>query len=144
VSWNPEAVSAAPLAQFEDVAVLLSATIAPLTEPTGERAVWLEWLPLRTTETALKVFVHVIGAINPATGTLLWSQDDQFPQDGRLNSTTWQTAPFRDVYALPVADLPAGDYRVVVGWYDPTTNQRLALNVAQDADTFEIGTMTLP
>jgi hypothetical protein len=143
-SWEPEAGSAAPLAQFEDVTILLSATIAPLTEPTGEQMVWLEWLPLRTTGTPLKVFLHLIGSTNPATGTPLWSQDDQFPQDGRLNTTTWEIAPFRDVYALPVADLPDGEYRIIVGWYDPITNQRLTLNEAQDADSFEIGTLSFP
>lgn len=143
-SWEVEPNPDHPLAQFDDTAALMSVTIAPLTEPTGERMVWLEWLPLRTTGTPLKVFVHVIGSTNPATGTTLWSQDDQFPQDGRLNTTTWEIAPFRDVYALPVADLPDGEYRIVVGWYDPITNQRLTLNEAQDADSFEIGTLSLP
>jgi hypothetical protein len=122
----------------------VSATIAPMNEPTGERMVWLEWLPLRTTQSSLKIFIHVIGTANPETGTPLWSQDDQFPQDGRLTSTNWEPAPFRDVYTLPVADLPAGEYQLVVGWYDPTTNQRLTLNGSQDADYFELGVITVP
>ncbi len=143
-SWQVESNSEQPLAQFDEIAALLGATIAPLTEPSGEQTVWLEWLPLRTTGTPLKVFVHVIGGINPASGTPLWSQDDQFPQDGRLNSTTWETAPFRDVYALPVANLPAGEYQVVVGWYDPTTNQRLTVTDSQSADFFKIGSLIIP
>lgn len=143
-SWQIEPETADPLTQFGGVAALVSATIAPMNEPTGERIVWLEWLPLRTTPSPLKVFVHVIGADNPDNGTPLWSQDDQFPQDGRLTSTNWEATPFRDVYALPVAHLPPGEYRLAVGWYDPTTNQRLSLNGTQDADYFEIGAFTLP
>lgn len=143
-SWQIEPNTAPPLAQFGGVAALVSATIAPMNEPTGERMVWLEWLPLRTTQSSLKIFIHVIGTANPETGTPLWSQDDQFPQDGRLTSTNWEPAPFRDVYTLPVADLPAGEYQLVVGWYDPTTNQRLTLNGSQDADYFELGVITVP
>jgi hypothetical protein len=142
--WQIELRAEQPLAQFDGVAALMGATIAPLTEPTGERMVWLEWLPLRTTEVPLKIFVHLIGATNPETGTPLWSQDDQFPQDGRLDSTNWENIPFRDVYALPAADVPTGEYRVVVGWYDPVSNQRLMRDDAHGADYAEIGTINLP
>jgi hypothetical protein len=142
--WQIELKAEQPLAQFGEAAALMGATIAPLTEPTGERMVWLEWLPLRTTEAPLKVFVHLIGATNPQTGTPLWSQDDQFPQDGRLDSTTWENILFRDVYALPTTEIPPGEYRIIVGWYDPISNQRLMRDDAQGADHAEIGTVTLP
>ncbi len=125
---NPGEVERSPLAAFTDVVKLAGAQVFP-PEPTGELTVWVYWRPIQTTDTPLKAFVHLIGAINPATGTPLWTQDDQFPQDGRISTTEWLLETvYRDVYTLPLSSVPPGDYTIVIGWYDPQTGERLPVN----------------
>lgn len=150
MSWEVSADERdpAPRAQFMDYtgsnSVSLYGVRVYAPDPTGALTVWLIWHPDSRTPNPLKSFVHVIGAINPASGTPLWSQDDQFPQDGRLSSETWSlNLPYRDVYVLPVRDLPTGTYALAVGWYDPETNQRLSL-AGTDADFFIIQDVVLP
>ena len=131
-----------PLARFGEVAELVGARVFAMPEPTGELVIWLYWRPLRQSDDALKVFLHLAGAVNPATGSPLWAQDDQFPQDGRLDTTTWTVGGvFRDVYQIPVADVPPGDYTLLVGLYDPITNERLAVG---ESDSFLLNDVTLP
>ncbi|MCB9451855.1 MAG: glycosyltransferase family 39 protein [Anaerolineaceae bacterium] len=139
--WDVAAdeLSAESLAQFGGVVELVGARVFEMPEPTGELVVWLYWQPLRQTDTPLKVFVHLAGDINPATGSPLWSQDDQFPQDGRVDTTNWAVGDvFRDVYRIPVADVPSGDYALLVGLYDPVTNERLPVG---EGDSFALQTV---
>jgi hypothetical protein len=54
------------------------------------------------------------------------TQDDHFPQAGRVSTSTWQPDTlFRDVYTLPLASVPEGIYRLYTGFYDPDTSERL-------------------
>jgi hypothetical protein len=133
---------AAPRATFANVVELVGIQVFTPPEPTGELTVWAYWRPLRTSDTPLKVFVHLLGPTNPATGTPLWTQDDQFPQDGRLITTNWVvTDVYRDVYSLPTSAVPAGDYRLVTGLYDPQTGERLQVN---GGDSYTIQSIRLP
>lgn len=110
----------APLATFVDVAQLLG--MRSWREPNNTLLVWLYLQPLAQTPTSLKIFVHVI---NDA-GSL--AQDDQYPQDGRLSTTTWEPGVrLRDIYEIPLRDLPPGEVRFEVGFYDPDTSQRALL-----------------
>jgi hypothetical protein len=134
-------LDSSPLAVFDDTVELAGVRVFPTPEPTGELIVWLYWRPLRQVEVPLKVFVHLAGEVNPATGSPLWAQDDQFPQDGRLDTTTWPVGEvFRDVYQIPVSDVPSGDYMLLVGLYDPATNERL---VVGDGDSYPLQTILL-
>ena len=122
------------LASFGDAVALLGHELAPDPLPTGELLLWIYWKPLARTEHSLKSFVHVYGDVNPATGSALWSQDDQYPQEGRLDSKRWNAGRvYRDVYYLPAGDLADGEYQISVGWYDPASGARLALAEAGDA-----------
>lgn len=110
--------------------------------PTGDLTVWLYWRPISTSAQPLKVFVHLVGEINPQTGTPLWSQDDQFPQDGILSSNSWAPGRiYRDVYTLPLIGVQPGDYMLSVGFYDPDSNERLAVGTG---DSFLLSEVTLP
>ena len=80
------------------------------------------WQPLRTPDGPLVRSVQLLDA-----GGALVAQQDTIPCDEQCPSTSW----LRDEYlvddatlALP-ADLPAGAYRLIVGWYSPETQQRL-------------------
>lgn len=75
-----------------------------------------------------KVFVHVFAP----DGTLA-AQADAVPVYWTYPTTVWQPGEtIRDVHVIPLeATLPRGDYRVLVGMYDPVTGARLPLRDAQ-------------
>ena len=131
--WDVPASEIAPrnLATFGDVTQLVGYNIILPSDKTGNMTIWLYWQPLKTTDTPLKVFVHLLGAINPATGSPLWTQDDRFPQNGRVTTQTWQPNQlYRDVYTLPLSNVSDGKYTIEVGFYDPSTNTRLTVGTA--------------
>jgi 4-amino-4-deoxy-L-arabinose transferase-like glycosyltransferase len=101
------------------------------------------WSPLATTDKSLKSFVHLLG---PSRGddSILWAQDDHFPQQGRIDSQYWQAETrYRDVYILTLpTNLSSGDYQLVTGWYDPETNARLLTDTG--SDTGEVLVFSVP
>ncbi|MHB8628107.1 MAG: glycosyltransferase family 39 protein [Aggregatilineales bacterium] len=88
-----------------------------LEQSAAHLTVLLFWQPGSTTRDT--VFVHLLGRINPATGTPLWTQDDHPP-------TLPGTAP-RDVYSLDLSRVPPGTYQLEIGLYDPASGQRRTL-----------------
>jgi mannosyltransferase len=131
-----------PLVTFENVANLVGSQIFLPAQPDGELTLWLYWQAITPSSAPLKIFVHLEGAVNPATGSPLWTQDDQFLQNGRISTVDWQPGTvYRDVYMLPLASVLPGSYRFRIGLYDPTANQRLS---TPDGDSYLLTTITLP
>lgn len=128
------------LAVFDQTAELEQVRV--FQEPDNRLTIWLYWRPIAVTERPLKVFVHLLGNLNPAASTPLWAQDDRFPQDGRISTTGWQSQMvYRDVYEISLEGVAPGDYALVVGWYDPETNQRVTIN---GGDSYTIASITHP
>ncbi len=133
-SWTVAAdeIASSPLATFGDVVELMGSQ--SFVEPTGDLTVWLYWRPLRTADSSLKIFLHLTNASGIA------AQDDQYPQAGRIDTTSWETdTNYRDIYHLPA--VAAGDYTLEVGFYDPETNRRLPVG---SGDSFILETIHLP
>ncbi|MEO1645670.1 MAG: hypothetical protein AAFR67_10815, partial [Chloroflexota bacterium] len=86
----PTELAPQPLATFGDNITLAGANILSPT-PTDTLIVWLYWQPTIQTDTSFTAFVHLVGDMNPATGSPLWSQDDHPPQQGRVQTDTWET-----------------------------------------------------
>lgn len=65
------------------------------------------------------------------------AQHDRAPQDGFYPTSAWSGSPddlVDDVYPLLLpANLAAGDYRLVVAWYDPATGARVPLAGGENA-----------
>jgi hypothetical protein len=145
MAWSvtPEEIDGESLAVHGDSVRLLDAQVFAPSAAEAHVTVWLYWQPLRQTETPLKVFVHLTSdQTNPATGSPLWSQADQFPQGGRIATDTWQIGEiYRDVYMIPAAHLPPGTYHIEVGLYEPSSGERL--EVEGDTD-LRIASITLP
>lgn len=137
--WEVKETFAKQSVMFGETVSLVGAYVSP--EQTNDLTIWLYWLPLEPTQTPLKIFVHLIGSTNPNTNTPLWSQDDQFPQDGRISSTTWTTTTFRDVYTLPLSAVSPGTYTLEIGLYNPANGDRLT---TATGDTYELQELTLP
>jgi len=124
-------IASTPLATFGDSIQLVGTYTS--TEPTDSLTVWLDWHALKPTSAPQKVFLHLGDA------TQIVSQDDHYPQDGRVSTDSWQIGTvYRDVYTLPLAGIPSGDYALSVGFYDPQTNRRLPVG---DGDSFTLQTI---
>ena len=100
-------------------------------------ALWLRlfWLPVRQSDVPLKVFVHLVraGETQPR------AQADQEPQ---LATVSWPIGEgLREIHMLPTGNLPAGQYDLMVGWYDPATGKRLS---APGGGAFYLTSLSLP
>ncbi|MCA0452866.1 MAG: glycosyltransferase family 39 protein [Chloroflexi bacterium] len=142
-SWvvAPDEITLSTDATFENTTRLMGYRVIPAPTPDSNLTVWLYWQPLQQTDVPFKVFVHLIGTVNPATASPLWTQDDRFPQNGRIDTTVWDVEEiYRDVYTLPLAGVPAGAYSLKVGLYNPETNQRIPVGAA---DSYQLQTIDL-
>lgn len=101
-------------------------------------AVELAWFTTSPLETRYKVFVQLLNS----DGVLV-AQRDSEPIGGLGLTTLWPVDEIivdRHALQLP-ADLPAGDYRLIVGWYDADSpNQRLPVG---DADFLILDTLAV-
>jgi hypothetical protein len=81
----------------------------------------LYWQALVAMSTRYKIVAHLVGQDGP---TDIWSQADSFPH---LPTTSWMVGEMvsdRLDLDLP-RGLPAGHYRLLLGWYDEQCGQRL-------------------
>jgi hypothetical protein len=131
---RPPDVSRTPLSPDHplDIAVGNAITLAgydaPQRLPPGDTLrVALYWQVQDVVVEDLKVFVHLFSS----EGTLV-AQSDVVPVGWAYPTTAWQPGEtVRDVHVISLdGELPRGDYRVVVGMYDPVTGERLALRDA--------------
>ncbi len=91
-------------------------------------ALTLYWQAQRAMNTSYKMFVHLI---DPETGEVI-AQDDAVPRRWGYPTDRWaQNEIVQDTIPLPLNGLPSGQYRLIVGCYDPTTGKRLP---PRDAD----------
>jgi mannosyltransferase len=140
--WEVNEIETQSLAMFGDAVELVGSETSTEMYGTPSLNVWLYWRALETTDSPLKVFVHLIGETNPAAGTPLWAQDDDFPQSGRISTTNWTVGQlYRDVYTLSLANIPSGSYQVVIGLYDPVTGIRVPVG---NTDSYSLATINLP
>jgi mannosyltransferase len=128
--WDVKAdeIEPEPLEVFGDVAELVGLEIFHPADVGEAMTVWLYWRAIGQSDTPLKVFLHV--GDNPIV-----SQDDQYPQDGRIDTSTWTLGQiYRDIYVLPMAfpSVTSGTYDMYIGWYEPETNQRLLTQSGPD------------
>jgi len=105
----------------EGLAVLSGYTVTPTLTQLG-LTVRLVWQATATPEIGYSVFVHLQGE-----GGRIWAQSDGVPAGWTRPTTGWLPGEYVvDEHRLSLpADLPAGDYTLYVGLYDPQTNQRL-------------------
>lgn len=143
MSWEivEEEVQITRLATYDEAIQLVGTQIFN-PEPSNELTIWLYWHPIQQTDSALTAFVHLVGDINPSTGTALWSQDDHLPQNGRVSTDSWEIGQtYRDVYILPLAEVISGEYSIQVGFYDAETGDRLTLE--DGTDNYVIGNVVI-
>ncbi|HEV8637701.1 MAG TPA: glycosyltransferase family 39 protein [Chloroflexota bacterium] len=87
----------------------------------GALKIVLHWQAVADTGTAYAVFVHLVDANERPL-----AQRDGSPGSGALPTTGWLPGEYlADEQTVPIpVDLAPGEYRLVVGMYDPRTGQR--------------------
>ncbi len=102
-------------ATFGELADLWVEQPAPRHRPGDTIPVALYWDHRSSTPTSLTVFVHLVSAEGK-----IGAQADGPPLNGDYPTTLWRIAcRVKDVHRLQLpADLPAGEYRILVGLYD--------------------------
>lgn len=123
---------------FSNTMVLDEAAYAAGPLRAGDVApVALRWRALVPITQNLTVFLHLDD--DKGRG---WAGRDSPPSDGYRPTSTWsqgEVVEDRRGLVLP-QDLPPGEYRLVVGLYEPKTLERLALQWTDDS-AIEIGTV---
>jgi len=130
IQTEPDAIDHPVTANFAGQIELLGydTTLQP-----GELAVTLHWRALQPPVEDYSVFVHLLDA----EGQIVAQHDGQ-PQNGAYPTSVWdrgEVVADEHILDLP-ADLPAGRYRLRVGWYLPASGDRLP--VVGDGDSVEL------
>jgi 4-amino-4-deoxy-L-arabinose transferase-like glycosyltransferase len=98
-------------------------------KPGGRIVLTLYWQAVEVVNLPYKIFVHLEGDAEAGSPAGTWAQSDDFPACGTSTTQRWQigqTVVDRHVVSLP-EDMPAGDYVLKVGLYEPRTGLRMDL-----------------
>jgi len=91
----------------------------------GSLVLTLYWQAQRRMDVSYKVFVHLI---DPATAAIV-VQDDAVPRRWTYPTTHWQRDEVvEDTISLLLDGVPPGQYRLLVGLYDPETGERVPVH----------------
>lgn len=123
-AYHPPAFEHRQEAAFGPAIALAGYDLSPGPAAPGQvLAVTLVWRAVETPAANYHVFVHLLDA----AGNIV-AQDDGPPGNGSLPVLGWLPGEYLadgHVLSLPT-DLPAGEYRLAVGFYDPVTLERPA------------------
>ena len=131
--WPSEPPPVAANALFGDRLLLeghsiLPEAISPRENETLSLQLW--WQTMAPVDTDYTVFIHLVDA----AGKIV-AQADGVPADGRYPTNAWEAGERivdNRLIALP-ADLPGGQYHLIVGLYNPLDGSRLPL-AGRDAE----------
>ena len=122
VTARPHVFTAKPLAQTieQNFSELIRLRGAEFTLKTDTLTVKLQWQALSEITHSYKMFLHLLDA----QGQIV-TQLDTLPQQGAAPTTSWLPDEIiTDELTMPIPHLP-NSYRLVVGWYDEKSGQRL-------------------
>jgi hypothetical protein len=90
----------------------------------GALRITLHWQALRRMDVSYTMFVHLF---DPATGEIV-GQADVMPYGFTYPTAWWEAEEVvSDKVVVPLADVPAGTYRLAVGVYNAETGERLVI-----------------
>jgi 4-amino-4-deoxy-L-arabinose transferase-like glycosyltransferase len=103
-----------------------------MTRDVGAITLTVYWGSIAKTSDDYTVFVHLLGATNPATQSPVWAQDDTRPGRGSYPTTQWQPGEIViDQYHLTIPPgIPRGDYQIEIGMYTLETGARVRMTDA--------------
>lgn len=116
-------------ARLDDAIELLGWSLEPETRAGMPTRITLFWRATGPVSTDFKVFVHVVAADDPERKV---TQHDSIPGLGTRPTIQWQPGVVvTDVHPLT---LPAGDWLLAVGMYDPVSGQRPVVRLPEKPD----------
>ncbi|MCB0208754.1 MAG: hypothetical protein KDJ52_05475 [Anaerolineae bacterium] len=125
-------------ATFDQTIQLTAIKLLTTISPGQPLPVEFTWQPLASPQADYNLFLQLLNI----DGTLI-AQHDSPPNGGYTPTSNWTTHEAvisRHALALP-PNLPAGDYRLIAGLYDPTTGRRLPTDTG--SDFVELGNVTV-
>ncbi len=120
---NPSAPKTVQLTRFADQIDLLGYSLnTNRLVPGKSLELILLWSPRGRPSRDYTIFVHLLDSAGQIRG-----QTDSPPASGRYPTSVWDAGEMiADSRNIPLApDLPAGEYRMTIGLYDPETGQRI-------------------
>ena len=112
-------------AAFTDQIDLLGYNLADHTLVPGRALnLTLYWAPRGRPTRDYTVFVHLLDSEGQLQG-----QADSPPTSGKYPTSVWDAGEsIADLHTITIApDLPAGEYKLAIGLYDPQTGRRLSV-----------------
>lgn len=106
---------------FQDGAIVLAAAALNYQPDSAQLVVSLDWYTDGTAQGDYKVFVHLLDDSDTIRG-----QYDGRPGGGTLPPGNWLPGGFQDTFVVNLTEAPPGQYRVMMGLYDPVTGTRLS------------------
>ncbi len=118
----PVASPMEPPPRAGELARLLGYTLEGEVAPNASLGVTLVWQALGPADRSYTGFVQLLDGANRVI-----AQEDHIPLRGEAPTTSWLPGEIiADRYDLTLpAELPAGPYTLIAGWYDATTMRRL-------------------
>lgn len=140
-SWETDSLISSMPSQFGDVTELVGGLIDSPPYPDNQFILQLVWRAIGRSDTPLKVFLHL--QRDSAPTDVPASQDDQYMQDGHVDTATWTIGNlYRDAYTIPLEGVSSGEYTLYVGLYDPVSGERLLID-GSTHDRLIVGTVTV-
>lgn len=100
----------------------------------GRLRLILYWQANEAVAASYTVFVHLLNA----SGQVV-AQHDGLPAEGTIPTPDWAADEIiADRHLIEFPDLPAGDYRLVAGMYDPNTGERLPTSAGETAISLQV------
>jgi hypothetical protein len=122
--YEPDPLQHQRRAEFSDQLALVGWSLhaPPEVNPGDTISLTVVWQAQQSLQADYTAFAHLVDEQSQG-----WAGDDHAPYDGIYPTSSWGAGEMvRDSFTLTVPpDAPAGLYNIQVGWYEPTTQQRL-------------------
>lgn len=136
-AYSPSDPVSEPVSSFGDGAIVLADASAALVGTQVEVALtWQTGEALPAGD--FSIFVHVLAADESIA-----VQADRRPGNGALPPGNWLPSTLTDTFTLDATALPAGEYRVMIGLYDPVSFARLTPTGGDEFSRLLIGSFTV-
>ncbi|MBN1428277.1 MAG: hypothetical protein JXB07_07825 [Anaerolineae bacterium] len=122
-------------ATFDDVAQLRGYDLSETAVVPGDTlSLTLYWQVLDPSRADLRIFAHLVDPANANAAEGIIAQVDSTPLQGTYPFWVWQPGEsIGDMLLLAIpADVPAGEYLLLVGIYDAATDRRSSISNADD------------
>lgn len=119
---NPDETYSPDIARGDKVANLATLTGYDLAQTESHIDITFYWQAENSTATDYTIFVHLLDK----NGDRI-AQGDSPPQNGTFPTTIWEAGEIiKDTHTISLPDsISAGTYTITIGFYDPTTGQRI-------------------